>query len=347
MKKSILITGGSGFIGSHIANLLCKQDIRCVILDNHQNTDLNNQKSLQANYGEDMVRIHVGSILDFSLLNNIFKTENIKSVIHCAGLKSPNESVSNPISYWETNLSGTINLVKAMQAANVENLVFSSSATVYREKDCVEENTYEEDLVSPVTPYGRTKLYAEQFLLDAVNSRKANNIKVIILRYFNPVGSSHKDNLGENNRDIPANLFPIVGRCLTGKQEYLCVYGNDWNTRDGTAIRDYIHINDLSVGHIKSLEYLEQIDECSEIINLGSGVGYTVFEVINAFEKTSGKKIKVKIAQRREGDVGHSVASNQKAKLLLGWMPQKSLNNMVEDAWKWELIKASNKKQKL
>ena len=340
----VLLTGGSGFIGSHIALLLLERGFDVLIFDSFVNsssnvvnrikTYLESEKKL--NYKFETIN---GDIRDEQLLNNIFRNsinENrpIETVIHLAGLKSVSESLIDPLRYWDVNVQGTLNLLNTMKEYECYSLVFSSSATVYGLSDSVPIS--EDHKISPINPYGKTKVAIENIFYDLYNSNM-NNWKICSLRYFNPVGAHPSGLIGENPIGIPNNLFPFITQVAIGRQKTLKVFGDDWDTNDGSGIRDYIHIIDLAEGHIASIDYLISKDSCLEFINLGSGKGYSVFQIIRQFQLSTGRQIPFAIQSRRDGDVAKSYADITKAKKLLGWTPMRSLEQICLDGWNWQI----------
>ncbi len=326
----IIVTGGAGYIGSHTCVELLNVGYEVVVIDNLMNS---NKKSLER------VKQITGKSLDFyeeDLLNyekikEIFLEEKPDSVIHFAGLKAVGESVEKPLWYYENNLVGTINLIKVMKETNVKNLVFSSSATVYGLPKIV---PIKEDFpLSTTNPYGTTKLMIEQILMDVVKAD--NSLKVISLRYFNPVGAHKSGLIGEDPNGIPNNLLPFISQVAVGKRKILSVFGNDYDTADGTGVRDYIHVVDLAKGHIKALEKIRKISGY-KAYNLGTGRGVSVLEMIKAFEKASGEKIEYKIVERRKGDIAESFADPSLANRELGWKANLTIEDICNDAWNWQ-----------
>jgi len=339
----VLLTGGSGFIGSHIALLLLERGFDVLILDSFVNSSSNviirikrylDNKDLKYN-----LQIVNGDIRDKKILDNIFidsikENKSIDLVIHLAGLKSVSESLTCPLHYWDVNVLGTLNLLLTMKEYDCYSLVFSSSATIYGLGDSVAIN--EEHKISPINPYGKTKVAIENMFYDLYSS-KINLWKICSLRYFNPVGAHPSAFIGEDPIGLPNNLFPFLTQVAIGRQNHLNVFGDDWNTKDGSGIRDYIHIVDLAEGHLASIDYLNSKDSCLEFINLGSGNGYSVFQIISQFELSTGCKIPFKIKGRRKGDVAICYADISKAKKLLGWSPKRSLEQICLDGWNWQL----------
>ncbi|MBW3049249.1 UDP-glucose 4-epimerase GalE [Prochlorococcus marinus XMU1403] len=339
----ILLTGGAGFIGSHIALLLLERGYDVLILDSFENSSLNVIERIK-NFLDNKalkykLRVINGDIRDKKLLEGIFskcvkENKPIEVVIHLAGVKSVRESLTNPLYYWDVNVSGTLNLLLTMKEHQCYSLVFSSSATIYGLSDYVP--ILEEQKISPITPYGQTKVAVENLFYDLYKSN-ANLWKICSLRYFNPVGAHPSGLIGEDPRGIPNNLFPFITQVAIGRQKILNIYGDDWETQDGSGIRDYIHIIDLAEGHLASIDYLNTSESCLEFINLGSGKGYSVFQIIRQFELSTGCRIPFSIESRRDGDVAVSYADISKAKRLLSWTPKRSLEQICLDGWNWQM----------
>ncbi len=339
----ILLTGGSGFIGSHIALLLLERGFDVVILDSFVNSSakviLRIKRSLDNKDLKYKLETIKGDIRDKKLLDNIFidsikENKPIDTVIHLAGLKSVFESLKNPLHYWDVNVLGTLNLLMTMKEYECYSLVFSSSATIYGLSDSVPMT--EDHKISPINPYGKTKVAIENMFYDLYNSH-INSWKICSLRYFNPVGAHPSGLIGEDPMGIPNNLFPFLTQVAIGRQKVLNIFGDDWETNDGTGIRDYIHIVDLAEGHLASIDYLNSKNSCLEFINLGSGQGYSVFQIISKFELTTGRHIPFSIKKRRDGDVAICYADIAKAKKLLGWTPLRSLDQICLDGWNWQM----------
>ncbi len=330
MHKKILITGGTGFIGSHTCVSLVKAGYVPIILDNLCNSDQSVIDRLQKITGVRPEFIE-GDIRDRVLLDDIFSRHDIKAAIHFAGLKAVGESVARPIAYYENNVWGTVNLLKAMARANVKTFVFSSSATVYGEPSSV---PIREDFPrSAFNPYGRSKLMVEDILEDLHHAEPGWNIAR--LRYFNPVGAHESGLIGENPKGIPNNLMPYIAQVAAGQREHLNVFGGDYPTIDGTGIRDYIHVMDLAEGHIAALDYL--ISQGGLLsVNLGTGNGISVLQMVKAFEKASGRDIPYRIVDRRAGDIAACWADPSLAQLKMGWKAARSLDEMCGDAWRWQ-----------
>lgn len=331
MQNKILITGGSGFIGSHIAVELLDSGYEVVIIDNLNNSDKQVVDSIEEITGKKL-KFYQADLRDEAMLRTIFADNSPEACIHCAGLKAVGESVAKPLEYYDNNIAGTLTLLKVMRDFDCKNIIFSSSATVYGETEILPAT--EETPKKPCTnPYGWTKSMIEQILTDLQKSDSAWN--VILLRYFNPIGAHKSGKIGEKPRGIPNNLMPYIAQVAAGKRPYLSIFGNDYDTPDGTGIRDYIHVVDLAQGHVKSLEAIK--NNCGfKVYNLGTGKGYSVLEIIKAFEEASGIKIPYNIEARRSGDIAISYASAQKAEKELGWKAKHSLADMCKDVWNWQ-----------
>ena len=329
--NTILVTGGAGYIGSHTSLQLLENGFNVVVLDNLANSSAESLKRVESLTGKSLTFIQ-GDIRDGDLLNDLFSQHDIDAVIHFAGLKAVGESVQKPLDYYENNVYGTLTLCKAMRQHNVKNLVFSSSATVYGDPAAL---PLKEDMSTghPTNPYGMSKLMVEHVLTDLHQSDEAWNI--VLLRYFNPVGAHESGKIGEDPNGIPNNLMPYISQVATGKLEQLSVFGDDYDTKDGTGVRDYIHVVDLANGHLKALDRIE-LNMGLDIYNLGTGQGYSVLEMIKAFEKASEKTVDYKIAPRREGDVAACYADPTKAAKELNWHAEKDLEDMCNDVWKWQ-----------
>jgi UDP-glucose 4-epimerase len=327
---NILVTGGAGYIGSHTCVELLEAGYEIVVVDNLSNSNAESLKRVREITGKSL-DFHEVDLRDKSALIEVFKKHSFDAVIHFAGLKAVGESGKVPLLYYDNNISGTISLCEVMEEFEVRNIVFSSSATVYGEADQV---PIKEDCpVSPANTYGRTKLMVEEILGDIYHSN--NKWNIAILRYFNPVGAHSSGKIGEDPNGIPNNLFPYICQVGVGKLTELSIFGNDYPTPDGTGIRDYIHVIDLAQGHIKALEKLSE-NQGIEIYNLGTGRGYSVFEMISAFEKVSGEKIKYEIVGRRYGDIAICYADPSKAENELGWTADRDIDEMSKDAWNWQ-----------
>ena len=328
---SILVTGGAGYIGSHTCIELLTQGYEVVIVDNLYNSCEEAVRRIEELSGK-KVSFYKADLLDKEAVEEIFEKESIDSVIHFAGLKAVGESVQKPLEYFHNNLTGTLILCDVMRHHGVKSIVFSSSATVYGNPASVP--IYEDFPLSVTNPYGRTKLMIEEILQDVVVSDP--EWKVILLRYFNPVGAHKSGRIGENPRGIPNNLTPYITQVAVGKLDHVNVFGNDYDTPDGTGVRDYIHVVDLAHGHVKAIEKINAMDGGVKIYNLGTGIGYSVLEVIEAFRKATGKEIPYVIGPRRAGDIATCYAATDKAEKELGWKAQRGLDEMCEDAWRWQ-----------
>ena len=327
---SILVTGGAGFIGSHTAVELLNIGKEVVIADNFCNSKPVVLDRIREITGKDFKFYNV-DLLDYEATNAVFEENSIDAVIHFAGLKAVGESVSIPIRYYHNNITGTLNLLDIMSKHNAKRIVFSSSATVYGDPHTV---PIKEDFpLSCTNPYGRTKLMIEEILRDLYVSDKEWNIA--ILRYFNPVGAHESGLIGEDPNGIPNNLMPYISQVAVGKLPCLSVFGDDYNTHDGTGVRDYIHVVDLSNGHIKALE---KIANPVGVVtyNLGTGTGYSVLDMVKAFSKACGRDVNYKIAPRRPGDIGACFADPEKAERELGFKAEKTLDDMCADSWRWQ-----------
>lgn len=330
MARKILVTGGAGYIGSHTCVELLGQGDEVVIVDNLANSSLESLRRVEEITGKKPT-FHEASILDESKLDAIFAAEDIDSVIHFAGLKAVGESNDIPLHYYETNVAGTLTLMKSMGRNGVKNLVFSSSATVYGDPASVPID--ESFPLTATNPYGRSKLMVEDILRDFAMAEPEWNIA--ILRYFNPIGAHSSGRIGEDPKGIPNNLMPYISQVAVGKLKQLSVFGDDYDTVDGTGVRDYIHVVDLAIGHLKALDKL-RTQSGLVTYNLGTGCGYSVLEALKAFEKASGKQVPYEIKPRRQGDVAKCFASPDKASSELGWKAARGIDDMCEDAWRWQ-----------
>lgn len=326
----ILVTGGTGYIGSHTCVALAHADHDIVILDNLCNSQSSVLDRLALLCGKRPLFVQ-GDIRDNALLDGIFERYEITAVIHFAGLKAVGESVSQPLEYYDNNVAGTLALLKSMQKHNIRTLVFSSSATVYGNPATVPVE--EHFPLSATNPYGRSKLIIEEILGDLYDSAPEWNIAR--LRYFNPVGAHESGLIGEAPTGIPNNLMPYIAQVAVGIRDYLRIYGNDYPTPDGTGVRDYIHVMDLAAGHVAALHYLLTRNGMLTV-NLGTGRGYSVLEMVRAFEKASQKPIPYRFEARRSGDIAQSWADTRLAKQLLGWEATRGIEEMCVDAWRWQ-----------
>ena len=326
--KKLLLTGGCGYIGSHTCVELLQKGYNVVIYDNLSNSSEKIVGLIEQITGRSVVFIK-GDLLDYRLLDKTFKAEKFDAVIHFAGLKAVGESVEKPLLYYENNVCGTVNLLKSMIKHNVKTIVFSSSATVYGNPKSLP--IYEDFPTSPTNPYGETKLMIEKMLADVCKSKK--DFTAVILRYFNPVGAHESGLIGENPVGIPNNLAPYVAQVAAGKRPKLHVFGDDYATPDGTGVRDYIHVTDLSLGHVAALEKIKEPG--FHVFNLGTGKGTSVLELVRAYEKACGKKIPYEIAPRRAGDIAECYANCDKAKKILGWTAKRNINDMCRSMHKY------------
>ncbi len=328
---NILITGGAGYIGSHTALELLNAGYEVTVIDNLCNSSRESIRRVEELTGKSIV-FYEGDVRDAAVLTSLFDHESIDAVIHCAALKAVGESVKKPLEYYGNNITGTLTLLEVMRKADVKRIVFSSSATVYGEP---KEMPITEDCPKGActNPYGWTKSMMEQIMVDLQKSDPTWN--VILLRYFNPVGAHESGRIGEDPKGIPNNLMPYISQVAVGKLEKLKVYGDDYDTPDGTGVRDYIHVVDLAVGHVKAVDYI-LTDPGLEVINLGTGRGYSVLDMVKAYEKACGKKIPYEICPRREGDIAMCYADATKAERLLGWKAKRGLDEMCADAWRWQ-----------
>jgi len=326
----ILVTGGTGYIGSHTVVELVQAGFEAVVMDNLCNSSVEALNRVEQITGK-KIRFYNADIRDEEALDHIFKEEAPEAVIHFAGLKAVGESVQIPLEYYSNNIGGTVKLLQKMKEYNCKNIVFSSSATVYGKPESV---PIREDFpLSATNPYGRTKLMIEQILGDLYVSD--NSWNVILLRYFNPIGAHESGLMGEDPNGIPNNLLPYVAKVAIGKLPEVNVFGNDYDTPDGTGVRDYIHVVDLAKGHVKAIEKLESAPGL-EVYNLGTGKGYSVLDIINAFSKACGHEIPYKIGPRRPGDIDMCYADPSKAAKELGWEAVYGIDKMCEDAWRWQ-----------
>ena len=338
MKPKILLTGGAGYIGSHTLIQLLEKGHDVLVLDNLSNSKLETLDRVKSITKKNFEFIK-GDIRDRDILKKIFKYQSIKSVIHFAGLKAVGEAEKFPIKYYENNVLGSLNLFHEMELAEVKTIVFSSSATVYGKHT---KNKYDEDTPTrPINVYGRTKHIVENILRDIKKSD--DNWSIGLLRYFNPVGAHASGIIGENPKEKPNNLLPYISQVAAGLREKLFIFGNDYPTSDGTGRRDYIHIEDLSSAHIKTLYLIQNTKNKLFTLNLGTGKSHSVFEMINQFEEVSGKEIPFQVVDRRPGDLAEFYADASKAEKLLDWKANRSVKEMCEDTWRWQKNNLLNK----
>lgn len=327
---AVLVTGGAGYIGSHTVVELLNNNYEVVIVDNYSNSKPEVLNRIKQITGKD-VTFYEADLLDKPALEAIFEKETIDSVIHFAGYKAVGESVAMPINYYHNNITGTLMLLEVMKANNVKKIVFSSSATVYGMNNV---SPLTEDMPTSATnPYGYTKVMIEQILQDVHVSD--NEWDMALLRYFNPIGAHESGLIGEDPSGIPNNLMPYITQVAVGKRPQLSVFGNDYDTPDGTGVRDYIHVVDLAKGHLKALESFEKLPGVG-IYNLGTGVGYSVLDLVHNFEKANDLSIPYTIVDRRPGDIGTCYADSSRASELLNWQTEKDLEDMCRDSWNWQ-----------
>jgi len=329
----IFVTGGAGYIGSHTCVELLEAGYDVTVFDNFSNSHPESLARVERITGK-KPRLVRGDIRDRAAVVKALRESGARSVIHFAGLKAVGESVTEPLAYYDNNVAGTLRVLEAMEECGVNTLVFSSSATVYG--DPIKLPLTEDHPLSATNPYGRTKLMIEEILRDL--HRSDPSWKIGILRYFNPAGAHASGLIGEDPQGIPNNLLPVVAQVAVGRRVCLSVWGNDYSTPDGTGVRDYIHVVDLALGHLKALKALEGMHERAECltVNLGTGSGYSVLDIVRAFEQASGQAVPYKIAPRRPGDVASCYADPQRAFELLGWRAERGISAMCADAWRWQ-----------
>lgn len=331
MAGCVLVTGGAGFVGSHSVVELVNAGYSVVAMDNLVNASMESMKRVEAITGQ-KIPAYAVDLLDKEALRDLFKKHKFTSVIHFAGLKAVGESCELPLLYYKTNVGGTMNLLEVMKENNLKNLIFSSSATVYGTPEYLPLD--EKHPVGGCTnPYGKTKYFIEEILRDLSKSDSSWNI--VLLRYFNPVGAHKSGTIGEDPQGPPNNLMPYIAQTAVGKRKELSVYGNDYNTPDGTGVRDYIHVVDLALGHVAAQKKLEENCGC-KLYNLGTGNGLSVLDMVKAFEKASGKSVPYKLCPRRAGDIASCYANADLAEKELGWKATRGLDEMCEDLWRWQ-----------
>jgi len=334
---AILITGGAGYIGSHTLIELANENHDFIVYDNLSNSSQESIKRVEKIIGKNITFIN-GDIRDTVKLKETFRNHNIDSVIHFAGLKAVGISVKQPLEYYDNNVVGTLRLLEVMKEFGCKKIVFSSSATVYNEVDALNYTPLTESNPTGQTtnPYGTSKYMIERILEDLYISD--NTFKIAILRYFNPVGAHESGTIGEDPNGIPNNLMPFISQVAVGKREFLSVFGSDYDTHDGTGVRDYIHVVDLSIAHVKAIDYLNnQVSMDKPLVtNLGTGTGYSVLDVVKAFEKASGKEVHYRLVDRRAGDIAKCYANPFFAKEILGWEATRDLEQMCIDSWRWQ-----------
>mgnify|MGYP000701920955 CR=1 FL=1 len=330
----ILVTGGAGYIGSHTCVELLNAGYEIVVLDNLYNASEKCLDAVKKLTGKDFPFYKV-DLLDKEATEKVFAENKIDAVIHFAGLKAVGESTRIPLTYYDNNITGTLHLMQAMEKYDCNNIVFSSSATVYGDPERVPivETDNKGDKILTTNPYGTTKLFIERIMTDA---QKANpKLSVTLLRYFNPIGAHESGLIGEDPKGIPNNLIPYITQVAIGKLECLGVFGDDYDTHDGTGVRDYIHVVDLAIGHVRAVEKLKEKAGVS-VYNLGTGNGYSVLDMVKAFSKACGKEIPYQIKPRRAGDIATCYCDASKAKEELHWVAERDLNKMCEDSWRWQ-----------
>lgn len=327
---AILVTGGAGYIGSHTVIELLNANYEVVIVDDYSNAKPEVLNRIKEIAGKEPI-FHEVDITDKPALEEVFKQHDLEAVIHFAGYKAVGESVAQPLKYYHNNLTGTIVLMELMNQYDVKKMVFSSSATVYGMNN---KAPFTEDLpLSTTNPYGTTKMFIEQFIVDQAAADESWS--AALLRYFNPIGAHESGRIGEDPNDIPNNLMPFITQVAVGKREKLSVFGEDYETHDGTGVRDYIHVVDLAKGHLKALERVLETTGV-EPYNLGTGVGYSVLDVVKAFESANDVEIPYEVVDRRPGDIATSYADATKALNDLGWKAEKGLEDMCRDSWNWQ-----------
>lgn len=327
--QTILVTGGAGYIGSHTCVQLLEAGHRVIVYDNFSNSHLEAIRRVEHITGR-TVTVVCGDIRDRALLEDTLSQHGCQSVVHFAGLKAVGESVEKPLLYYDNNVVGSLRLLEAMQSTGVRSLVFSSSATVYGDPQRLPLT--ESHPLSATNPYGQTKLIIEEMLRDL--QAASSEWHIAILRYFNPVGAHPSGLIGEDPQGVPNNLMPFVAQVAVGRRAHLNVWGSDYPTADGTGVRDYIHVVDLAAGHLSALERLQE--GISVEVNLGTGRGYSVLEVVKAFEQASGKRVPLSLAPRRAGDVAACYADPEMAEKVLGWRAERDINAMCADHWRWQ-----------
>ena len=326
----VLVTGGAGYIGSHTVVLLIEAGYEVVVFDNFCNSSRESLIRVEKIVNQ-KIDVVTGDIRNRDDLKYVFEKFKIDTVIHFAGLKAVGESVEQPLKYYDNNVNGTAVLCEVMAQNNCKSIIFSSSATVYGDPHTTP--ILEDFPLSATNPYGRSKLMVEEILRDVYVSD--DEWKIVLLRYFNPVGAHESGTIGEDPNGIPNNLMPFIAQTAVGKREYLSVFGDDYDTKDGTGVRDYIHVVDLAHGHLNALERIKNFSEVMTI-NLGTGNGYSVLEMIKAFEEQSGKNVAYKIAPRRAGDIATCFADPTYAKEILNWEATKGIDEMCKDGWRWQ-----------
>ncbi len=328
--KRILVTGGAGYIGSHTCVSLLEAGYEVVVVDDLRNSDREAIIRVEELTGKS-ITFYEFNVCDEARLDEVFAKHKLDSIIHFAGLKAVGESVAKPLEYYDNNLNSTLALCRMMKKHGVKNLIFSSSATVYDQKN--EMPLHEEAALGCSNPYGWTKFMCEQILRDFAHAEKG--LSIVLLRYFNPIGAHKSGRIGEDPSGIPNNLLPYITQTAMGRREQLTVHGDDYDTHDGTGVRDYIHVVDLAQGHMKALAFAENRTGC-EAVNLGTGTGYSVLDIVKAFEAVNGVKVPYAIGPRRPGDLGTVYAAPEKAREVLHWEAEMDISDMCRDAWNWQ-----------
>ncbi len=331
-EGKVLVTGGAGYIGSHTCLELQAAGYELVVVDNLSNSKPESLKRVQELSAKPLI-FYQEDVANRQAMDKIFKSHDLTAVIHFAGLKAVGESTEIPLRYYHNNVEGSVALAEVMADHGVDQLIFSSSATVYGDPASVP--IVESFPTSATNPYGRSKLMVEEIMQDLCKVPN-NNWKVTLLRYFNPIGAHESGRIGEDPQGIPNNLLPYVAQVAVGKLKQLGVFGDDYPTKDGTGVRDYIHVVDLARGHLKALQHLQNAETGCNVFNLGTGTGYSVLEVVKAFEQASGKKVPYQISPRRAGDIAECYADPSLAAEALGWRAEFDLSRMVEDTWRWQ-----------
>lgn len=337
---NVLLTGGAGYIGTHCCVALSDKRYNCVLLDNFSNSNPQVLDSLERILGKSISCVE-GDVREFELVKEILSRNQIDAVVHFAGLKAVGESVQQPLSYYSNNIEGALSLVRAMDSLDIRTLVFSSSATVYGEPRYLPLD--EDHPVGPTNPYGRCKMHIEEMLRDIAISN--SNWRIASLRYFNPVGAHESGLIGERPSGVPNNLVPYISQVASGDRSELQIFGDDYPTRDGTGIRDYVHVVDVAQGHVAALDFLTRCPGF-QVFNLGTGSGSSVLQVIKSFEKASSREIPYKIVERRSGDIAESFADSKKASRVLNWRATKTLDDMCKSAWKFQSNNQSAERSK-
>ena len=330
MLSNILVTGGAGYIGSHTCLLLLEAGFNVIVIDNLSNASQESLHRVEQLTGK-KISFYKADIGDTEAINLVFNNHQIDGVIHFAGLKAVGESTQIPLEYYQQNITGTLNLLKVMSSNHCFNIVFSSSASVYGEPETVPVT--EGFPTGATNPYARSKLFIEEIMKDVAKSDQ--RWRMVLLRYFNPIGAHSSGRIGEDPHGTPNNLVPYLCQVVSGKLDRLMVFGDDYPTVDGTGVRDYIHVTDLSNAHVKSIEKIMGLSGVS-VFNIGTGKGYSVFQVISAFEAVVGRSIPVEVVARRAGDIAQCWADASEAEIQLGWKADKGLAEMVEDCWRWQ-----------